>query len=71
MILFNVYYVYADTGKILKVVFSKSNSQPPTFDPVVAEEITVKFNDNSRTILLPLVCHEVMTCNLPVIKTWH
>ena len=30
-----------DTGKIMKIVFSTSGSQPSTFDPVVAEEITV------------------------------
>ena len=30
-----------DTGKIMKIVFSMSGSQPSTFDPVVAEEITV------------------------------
>lgn len=34
-------YVYTDTGKIMKVVFSVSGSQPSTYDPIVAEEITV------------------------------
>ena len=32
---------HTDTGKIMKIVFSISGSQPSTFDPIVAEEITV------------------------------
>jgi hypothetical protein len=34
-----IYHI--DTGKIMKIVFSMSGSQPSTFNPIVAEEITV------------------------------
>lgn len=63
---YNYFCVYTDTGKILKVVFSVSGSQPSTFDPIVAEEITVITCSNDKLITV-VTCPPCLALIYPIL----